>query len=59
MVAPLAVMLGALLGASAAWAAPPTYKCVKGKKVEYSDNPCVGATVVDTTPTGGMDKLGR
>lgn len=38
-------------------AGPPTYKCQIGKRIEYSDNPCVGATVVDTTPTRGMDKL--
>ena len=58
-VAPLVVLFGAICAASAALAGPPTYKCVTGKKVEYSDNPCVGATVVDTTPTRGMDKLGR
>ena len=34
-----------------------TYKCVTGKKVTYTDEPCVGAKVVDTTPTQGLDKL--
>lgn len=35
----------------------PTYKCVTAGKVAYSDEPCVGATVVDTTPTQGLDKI--
>ena len=35
----------------------PTYKCVTAGKVAYSDEPCVGATVVDTTPTQGFDKI--
>lgn len=34
-----------------------TYKCVTGKKVTYTDEPCVGAKVVDTTPTHGLDKI--
>ena len=36
--------------------AAPVYKCEKGGKVAYSDEPCVGASVVDVTPTQGMDK---
>ena len=35
----------------------PTYKCVTAGKVSYSDEPCVGATVVDITPTQGLDKI--
>lgn len=50
-----------LLTMSAAALAQPrgalTYKCVTGGKVSYSDEPCVGAKVVDTTPTQGMDKI--
>jgi len=50
----IAALLGVTCGANAA--GPPTYKCVDGKKITYSDEPCVGATVVDTTPTRGLDK---
>lgn len=50
-----------LLTMSAAALAQPggamTYKCVTGKKVTYTDEPCVGAKVVDTTPTHGLDKI--
>lgn len=35
----------------------PTYKCVTAGKASYSDEPCVGAIVVDTTPTQGLDKM--
>ncbi len=35
----------------------PVYKCVTAGKVAYSDEPCVGATVVNTTPTQGLDKI--
>lgn len=34
----------------------PTYKCVTQGKVTYSDEPCVGAKIIDTTPTQGLDK---
>lgn len=37
-------------------AGDPTYKCVTQGKVTYSDEPCVGAKIVDTTPTQGLDK---
>lgn len=33
------------------------YRCELGGKVSYSDEPCVGAKVVDATPTQGMDKM--
>ena len=32
------------------------YKCAQGGKVAYSDEPCLNATVVDATPTRGLDK---
>ena len=38
---------------------PPSrtvYKCEDGKKVYYSDSPCLGATKVDVTPTRGLNK---
>lgn len=50
----VAVLVAA--GSSSHAADPPTYKCVDGKKVSYSDEPCIGATMVDTTPTRGLDK---
>ena len=38
---------------------PPSrtvYKCDDGKKVHYSDSPCLGATKVDVEPTRGLHK---
>jgi hypothetical protein len=33
------------------------YRCESAKgQVSYSNEPCIGATVVDTTPTQGLDK---
>lgn len=46
------IVLG--LAASAA-GAQNVYKCQSGRSVSYSHEPCVGAQVVDTTPTQGMD----
>lgn len=43
-------------GASVASQAQPVYRCEEGGKVRYSHEPCVGAKVVDTTPTQGLDK---
>lgn len=40
-----------------AWAAPPVYRCETNGRVTYSDAPCVGAKVIDATPTQGMDKM--
>lgn len=40
-----------------AWAAPPVYRCEANGRVAYSDAPCVGAKLVDATPTQGMDKM--
>lgn len=39
-------------------AQPKVYRCDTNGKVAYSDAPCVGARVVDATPTQGADKLG-
>ncbi len=38
-------------------ASAQVYRCDHGGKVSYSDEPCVGAKVVDATPTQGMDKM--
>lgn len=35
----------------------PVYRCETNGKVSYSDAPCVGAKVIDATPTQGMDKM--
>ena len=38
---------------------PPSrtvYKCEDGKKVNYSDSPCLGAKKVDVEPTRGLNK---
>lgn len=32
------------------------YKCVQGKKVTYTDDPCPAAVELDVTPTRGMDR---
>ena len=37
--------------------AQAVYRCETGGKVAYSDAPCVGAKVIDATPTQGMDKM--
>ena len=59
------VVAAALLVAStAAVAQTPTlsqpsrtvYKCVVAKKVVYTDEPCVGAQVVDVEPSRGFNK---
>jgi hypothetical protein len=37
--------------------AQAVYRCESAKgQVSYSNEPCIGATVVDTTPTQGLDK---
>lgn len=33
-------------------------RCETSGKVAYSDGPCVGAKVIDATPTQGADKMG-
>jgi hypothetical protein len=45
----------------AAQSLPPTsrtvYKCEDGKKVHYSDSPCLGAKKLDVEPTRGLNKF--
>lgn len=36
--------------------AQSVYRCEANGQVSYSHEPCLGATVVDTTPTQGLDK---
>lgn len=49
-------ILGSLLVIGTSSNAQPVYKCVAKGAVVYSYEPCVGAAVVDTTPTQGLDK---
>ena len=42
--------------ASAIAQAQSVYRCETNGQVAYSHEPCVGAKVVDTTPTQGLDK---
>ena len=39
-----------------AFAQAPVYRCEAGGKVSYSNEPCFGARIVDTTPTQGLDR---
>jgi hypothetical protein len=32
------------------------YKCMQGKKITYTDEPCINGTEVDVLPTQGLDK---
>lgn len=50
-----AVLVTACL-ASAVAQAQSVYRCETNGRVGYSHEPCVGAKVVDTTPTQGLDK---
>jgi hypothetical protein len=53
----LTVLLALLAGAVSSAGAQPVYKCKSSRgTVVYSHEPCVGALVVDTTPTQGLDK---
>ncbi len=47
---------GLLALASSSTLAQPVYKCKSNGHVVYSHEPCLGAHVVDTTPTQGLDK---
>ncbi len=49
----LACMLIPAIGS----AGPTVYRCETAGKVAYSDSPCIGATIVDATPTHGLDKM--
>lgn len=51
----IGLALGGLLCAQAL--AQPVYRCETKGKVTYSHEPCVGARVVDTSPTEGLDKF--
>lgn len=33
------------------------YKCTANGRTTYSDEPCIGATAVDVTPTRGLDTM--
>ncbi|RZL66000.1 MAG: DUF4124 domain-containing protein [Variovorax sp.] len=46
-----------ILPAVSAFAQPTVYRCETNRKVAYSDEPCIGAKVIDATPTQGMDKM--
>lgn len=48
------LMAATILPASAQ---PTVYRCETNGKITYSDAPCVGAKVIDATPTQGMDKM--
>lgn len=51
-------VLASLLISTVCAAAPPTvYRCETNGRVNYSDAPCVGAKVIDVTPTQGADKM--
>lgn len=55
-----AAILTLVASAVAAQNLPPpsrtVYKCDDGKKVHYSDSPCLGATKVNVEPTHGLNK---
>jgi len=46
-----------LLLIPAAQAQQAVYKCDQGGKIGYSHEPCVGAKVIDATPTQGVNKM--
>ena len=50
--------LASLMISTVCVAAPPTvFRCETNGRVNYSDAPCVGAKVIDVTPTQGADKM--
>lgn len=51
-----ATVLATACLASAIAQAQSVYRCETNGRVAYSHEPCVGAKVVDTTPTQGLDK---
>jgi hypothetical protein len=51
------LILGLLVLAVSAPCAQTVYKCKSNGPVVYSHEPCLGAQVVDTRPTQGLDKL--
>lgn len=42
--------------AASAVCAQPVYRCESKGSILYSHEPCLGARIVDTTPTQGLDK---
>ena len=50
----IVVCIAAMLSGGGALA-QAVYRCEANGKVSYSHAPCIGATVVDTTPTEGLD----
>ena len=46
-----------LFTATSLSAQPRVYRCETNGKIAYSDAPCVGAKVIDATPTQGADKM--
>ena len=52
--------LTVVVSSIAAQSLPPpsrtVYKCEDGKKVHYSDSPCLGGKKVDVEPTRGLNK---
>ncbi len=50
------LVLGLLVLAVSSPYAQTVYKCKSNGSVVYSHEPCLGAQVVDTTPTQGLDK---
>jgi hypothetical protein len=55
----IAVLTIVASSAAAQTLPPPSrtvYKCEEGKKVYYSDTPCLGAKKVDVEPTRGLSK---
>lgn len=51
-----AIVLMTGLAASAVAQAQAVYRCETQGRIGYSHEPCVGAKVIDTTPTQGLDK---
>ena len=51
------IALSCFLASCVASAAPPVYRCEANGRIGYSDAPCVGAKVIDATPTQGIDKM--
>ena len=53
----LAACCVAFLQGPPAQAQRPVYRCETAGRASYSDEPCVGAKLVDATPTQGVDKM--
>ena len=53
----LAAITAPLLGQSLPQPSRSMYKCTVGKKVTYTDEPCLGAERIDVEPTRGVNRL--